>query len=172
MKFSLHSTLFQLVVSFIFLLIGVSSAASSCIIPGTENTCDELLSSLPWQFNIEKEEGDAVHISFLSLEEVQQSGVRLKISLNVKNFESQEIASKTFSSVCKEADPDMGLTYAWDLVMVQGMRYYHLHADCILAEQHFHSISQALMRIIGKDDKAQQKSLLCRCGGGCRKYEE
>jgi hypothetical protein len=78
---------------------------------------------------------------------------------------------RAFTRMHQKTDPDMGLSYGWDMVTIRGKRLYHLHADCTLAESYFLSMGQALERLIGPADRHTSQVLFCRCGGGCKLSE-
>ena len=164
--------LFQVTVLLLFLLLCVSPVKASCIIPGTTSTCSELVGDLPWRFDVAADKGETVRITYVSPDGTNQKGVRLKMWLEVSKYESPETAARKFSLISKKAHPDMGLSYAWDFVVAKGERIYHLHADCTLAEQHFNSMSQALKGIIHPAGKPAPSGLFCRCGGGCRMFDQ
>ena len=143
-------------------------ATITCTIPGTIVSCDKLVSNLPWQFSIEEKAGGIGQILYLSPKGIPLPGMHLKISLGVSNYSSQDAATKAFSQTCKNADPDIGISYGWDLVMIRKNRIFHLHADCTLAEQYFESMVQTLAEIVEPSGKFTSPLLLCRCGGGCK----
>ena len=142
---------------------------TACIIPGTEAVCHKLVSELPWPFTIHVKEEKLIRINYLSSKEIQQSENKyLKMFLDINDYENQKEVAERFAQIHQEADPDMGLSYGWDLVTILGKRLYHLHADCTLAEHHFNSMVKTLEQIIDRPDNPPPPTLLCRCGGGCK----
>lgn len=146
-------------------------ATTSCSIPGTATPCYRLVSELPWQFSIEEEGKENRRIFFKHLKGKRQAGIPLKISLDVNNFSDQKSAEASFSKINMGANPDTGISYGWDLVLLREKRLFHLHADCTLAEQHFESLVHALTKITSTPDNHTPHALLCRCGGGCKPFE-
>lgn len=67
-----------------------------------------------------------------------------------------------------EADPDVGLSYAWDLVTAADDQLVHLHADCTFSEKSFLELARAVLRTATAQSVVYPKSFWCRCGGGCR----
>lgn len=148
---------------------------ASCIIPGTDSSCSELVSILPWQFQMKQEGQDVFRLLYTSEEGTQQRNLRLKITLDVDSYSSSETTTEEFSQILKNADPDTGLSYGWDLVITRERNLYRLHADCTLAEQHFKTITRTLERIVDlANDPAGNNTPLsfsCRCGSGCNLHE-
>jgi hypothetical protein len=66
------------------------------------------------------------------------------------------------------ADPDIGLSYAWDYVVADSDSVVHLHAACTFSEKRFQKVAQALARRLVGADTGPPASFWCRCGGGCR----
>ncbi|MCF8056688.1 MAG: hypothetical protein K9K37_08620 [Desulfocapsa sp.] len=143
-------------------------ASASCTIPGTERSCEELVSELPWPFIIHVKETKPIRITYLNSQEKQQSNLYLKMFLEISDHENRDAAAEDFSRIHQKADPDMGLSYGWDLVTIRDKQIYHLHADCTLSEPYFNSMVESLERIIGPSNKYHYQALLCRCGGGCK----
>jgi len=144
-------------------------AAADCTIPGTERSCGELVSNLPWLFNIHVKEEKPVRITYLSSQGTQESDMHLKMFLETSDHGDRDAAAEALTQMHQKADPDMGLSYGWDMVTIRGKRLYRLHADCTLAESYFHSMGQTLVRLIGAPDRHTPQALFCRCGGGCKK---
>jgi len=152
------------------LLLGSSLgfAENQCTVPGTEIGCSVLVSNLPWKFNITTmDDGDKRFIVFQSQEKAGQSGVYLKISLDVDSYKSEVAATTAYAGIYDKSDPDMGLSYSWDFVTVRGIHLFRLHADCVLAEQHFRSIVETFMDVVRPSVSQVGASFFCRCGGGC-----
>lgn len=152
----------------LFLSLLPEPAIASCSIPGSEVSCGELVSELPWLFIIHVKESQPIRITYMSLQGNQQSNPNLNMFLEINDHENREAAAKTFSQMRQQADPDMGLSYAWDQVLIRDKQIYHLHADCTLAEQYFTSMGKALERIIKPSGEHLPQSFFCRCGGGCK----
>ncbi len=167
MKSTLYKLFFSL--SLLFQIPGFASAV--CIIPSTDTTCHELVSELPWLFNIHVKEEQPIRITYLSSHSMQQPNMYLKIFLDISEYPNRQETAIGFSQTCQKADPDMGLSYGWDLLLIRKNRIYHLHADCTLAEQHFNSLAQSLQQIIGPPDTQNSQTLSCRCGGGCKQSQ-
>jgi hypothetical protein len=143
-----------------------------CLIPGTGATCLSLVNDLPWKFDLDsKKKGELSNIIYTSYEKVGKQAAILQLRLEVIAFASKKKAGEEFRDRYSIADPDMGLSYAWDFIAVQNMYLYHLHADCILAESNFISATDALTEILAATDLFQNNNdsaFFCRCGGPCR----
>ena len=167
-RFPLPTHFFQLCFSLVFFVFFPVSVNASCLIPGTHSSCGELVSELPWAFRIEQKDGSNRRIFFESRGNTAQGGIHLKMFLDTSIYNARK-ATAAFSQVSNKADPDMGLTYAWDFITIQENRLYHLHADCSLSESNFMLMARTLERILGFSNNHKLPSLLCRCGGGCKK---
>lgn len=152
--------------------VSLAGAEPKCMIPGSSSPCINLVSGLPWQFTVVERSEQNHRILFKSEKPVNQSGLYLKMSLDIVDYDNHEAAVETFFQTCRKADPDMGISYAWDLVTVRDKRLFHLHAACTLAERHFESLVKSLEQVVPATDQSSSLTLLCRCGGGCRQVED
>jgi len=170
-RFPLSKRFFKLLFLSVFFLLFSVFANASCVIPGTESSCGELISELPWSFSIEQKEGANRRIFFESQGGTGKGGVHLKMILDISTYRSKKATIDSFVQVLNKADPDMGLTYGWDFIIIQETRLYHLHADCSLSESNFMVMVRVLERILGLSSNHKPPALLCRCGGGCKDSE-
>ena len=132
---------------------------------------ETIIQDLPWEFSVSTEQSDAGETTqtlFVSNKPIQNSpagNVFLRASLTTRIFDTSTVAAEAFAEQVHGADPDTGLTYAWDLVLLDDTRIHHLHADCLFSEEAFDTMSANLYRVISGDTP---RALRCRCGGGCR----
>lgn len=130
-----------------------------------------VVQGLPWLFTKASEildSGGSTRTTYISTEPIEGSGatsVFLEAFLSTTSFDNSAMAIESFSEQVYHAHPDTGLTYAWDLVLLDGARLYHLHADCLFSEEVFDTMSANLYRIVNTDEVL---ALRCRCGGGCQ----
>ena len=61
------------------------------------------------------------------------------------------------------ADPDIGLSYAWDRLLLSGAVVYRLHAGCLWSEENFRRLAGRLEAVVWPHQR-----VACRCGGSCR----
>ncbi len=131
---------------------------------------ETMTQGLPWDFSVSTEHLNAEHttrVLFVSNEPIESSGtgaVFLRASLETRTFDRPAHASETFSKRALDAHPDTGLTYAWDLLVLDGNQLHHLHAPCIFSEESFDIMSANLLEMISPTSGSV---LRCRCGGGC-----
>lgn len=96
----------------------------------------------------------------------------LRVELLVAAYPDDAQAAAALEDKRAQAHPDMGLSYAWDYLLAQGARLYHLHAGCELSEANFDRMA-ANLRIALKDAADPLLGALrCRCGGGCAAAED
>jgi hypothetical protein len=95
----------------------------------------------------------------------------LRFDLTVYEYETPKAALNIFQSLFASSDVDMGLTYAWDYVLLQDSGVYWLHAACLYSENNWNTIRTLLEQAVCGKEKT--KDLLnrfeCRCGLGCKK---
>lgn len=149
------------------LLVSHCLSFASCIIPGTDSYCDKIVTKLPWQFTIIKNQNNSIKILYKSLKKTQQAQIFLKITLEIKEFDTMESARKNLIELSSKVDPDMGISYAWDLVAGKEKLLYHLHADCSLSQKNFELLIHNFNQILYPVASSQPSALFCRCGGGC-----
>lgn len=174
-----------------YLLVALGLFQANCIaaelIPGTDVPVDAIISGLPWEFfvsGMRKEQeartsvleaprpvGEFVH-NIESSKPCARSGSQgdrtcLRANLTSRSFSDPARARQRYLEMLDSADPDTGLTYAWDLVILNGRHLYRLHAGCLFSEDSFESMSSRLATaVIGQDGSAARR-FVCRCGGGC-----
>lgn len=131
---------------------------------------ESIVHDLGWRFVVTTEEADAsrtVRHEYVSVEPVDDTPTErtfLRASLTATSFPTAEHALATFTELAASADPDIGLSYAWDYVVLDGPRIFHLHAGCLFSDDAFAVMTVNLDRwsAAGPD-----RALLCRCGAGC-----
>lgn len=131
---------------------------------------ETITQGLPWKFSVSTEQTETDNTTrtlFVSEEPVEDSGgktVSLSAFLETQTFDRPEQAAGVFAKQADNAHPDTGLTYAWDLLVLDGAHLHHLHAPCLFSEESFNTMSANLRKMISP---ASRQTLRCRCGGGC-----
>lgn len=89
-----------------------------------------------------------------------------RASLRVESRSGAEQAAAEIRRRLADADPDTGISYAWDFLTSAENRVLHLHAECTLPPDSFH---QLMNRLTARTEAAANPgpSISCRCGGGC-----
>jgi hypothetical protein len=140
-----------------------------------EDAVLELFAGLPERFVLEESSetsplaavGEPITFRVRSLGPVaggEAGSVYARATVSVRAMVNAEAAKAEVKRRLAEADPDIGLTYAWDLVTSRDRSVVHLHADCTLSESIFRQVAARLQA----DTEAEEESFSCRCGGGCR----
>lgn len=138
-----------------------------------------IVSGLPWAFDQlpqEKDDrGDSKENSsqyyFVSKEPpgiTTGGSTRIKVELSVIDYATPESAAENFLLIREKADPDMGLSYAWDYLLRQERAIYHLHTGCIVSEANFDIMLGNLTAAVSREGEGEPQALRCRCGGGCQ----
>ena len=138
-----------------------------------------IVSGLPWEFDqlpvtMNNGEEAAVRSSryeFVSKEplgKTQEGSTRIKVELSVTDYATPELAEENFLLIRERADPDMGLSYAWDYLLRQERAIYHLHTGCIVSEANFDIMLGNLTAAVSREGEGEPQALRCRCGGGCQ----
>ncbi len=131
---------------------------------------ETITQGLPWKFSVSTEQSNAAETTrtlFVSSEPLENSGgktIFLRASLETRKFDQSAQAAEVFAEQAHDAHPDMGLTYAWDLLVLDGTQLHRLHAPCLFSEESFDTMSANLLEMISP---ATSQVLRCRCGGGC-----
>jgi hypothetical protein len=153
-------------------------------IEGTEVPAIALTRDLPWDFEVvaveqvtdgpvstaaELVRGERIRLR--SREPVTRAAagpLYLRVELTSLRFADPSEASMALDDLLARADPDTGLSYAWDVALAAGCRLHLLHAPCTLAEQHVATMAAALEQAVVVDPEHRPRVAWCRCGGGCR----
>ncbi len=77
-------------------------------------------------------------------------------------------AEAAFEELLAGADPNIGLSYAWDKLLLSGTLIYRLHAGCIFSEANFRRRAERLEGAVRRRTGSDLRVVACRCGGGCR----
>ena len=102
------------------------------------------------------------------LGKTQEGSTRIKVELSVTDYGTPELAEENFLLIREAADPDMGLSYAWDYLLRQERAIYHLHTGCIVSEANFDIMVSNLTAAVSREGEGDAHVLRCRCGGGCQ----
>lgn len=140
-----------------------------------------VVNELPWKFKlsstvIDDEQQNAAstrydYVSIEPLKKTSQGNVYLKVDLAVMEYNTAELASEELMGIKEKAHPDMGLSYAWDYLLLQGRSLYHLHTGCVVSEDNFDIMVSNLRKVVLQQGNDKAQALRCRCGGGCRVAE-
>ncbi len=162
------------ILAIIGLVVTVTARAEEPI-PGTGALADTIVTDLPWAFTLTREDSavggsGAVTFRYESVStDMGSGGIRLRAILSARRFADPETARRTFVEIQASAHPDMGLSYAWDFVILRQPYLYRLHAGCVFSSKAFEKMAVRLKAAIGSADGAPTPVLFCRCGGGCVK---
>ncbi len=159
-------------------------AAAAQPIFGNDLEAAELVAGLPWAFEVaveapaEAEDGSgsaAVKVTryrFKSTEPYSETAagkVYLRLQLTTSEHGDVAAAEAAFDELLASADPDTGLSYAWDDLLLSGAVLYHLHAPCLFSEENFQRLVSRLEAAVQRQGQARSpRAFACRCGGGCR----
>lgn len=138
-----------------------------------------IVSGLPWEFDQsaammnggEEQAGRSSRYDFVSKEPLSKTpggNISLKVELRITVYDTPDLAAETFSLIREKADPDMGLSYAWDYLLRRDKAIYHLHTGCIVSEGYFDIMVSNLRGAVYREGGDEPQALRCRCGGGCR----
>jgi hypothetical protein len=105
--------------------------------------------------------------SLRPLEETDSGALYAKLSLAAWEVGDADAAKAEVKRRLAAADPDTGLTYAWDFFTSRDDSVIHLHADCTVSEDLFLLVSTRLRKEKRVDGLHAEESFSCRCGGGC-----
>lgn len=169
-----------------FCCIGVPALAGDCTSgEGPEKSwgvdVGTVIYGLPWKLGCSitpvtnRKEGVAAAIRYglVSVGPVQDVApqMRLRADLTVTRYTGARAAAAAWSEIRETADPDTGLSYAWDYLELQAEIIYQLHAGCVISEDGFDLMVDNLQKQLTTAQGEVRQALRCRCGGGCRAYD-
>lgn len=151
------------------LILSLAGAGATTELRWNEQEALALFESLSVRFVVEHGEatvgGAAFHLRSVEPIERGESGpVFLRATLTLSGEPSELSAWAEVSKRLDEADPDIGLSYSWDLVTAVGAHVVHLQADCTFSEESFLTVARALAERL----PGVRRSFWCECGAGCR----
>jgi len=106
-----------------------------------------------------------------SVTRTENGGVPLRLEITISDFPASRCAATTLETTLAAASPDTGLSYAWDLLLLEGPRLVRLHAECTWSEEWFGTLARELELRLEKGGRKVARKVLCRCGGGCEAME-
>ncbi len=155
---------------------GLAADAAAETIAGTDLEAAELVAELPWAFEVVVEpatEEAAVRTtryrfrSTASIRKTAAGDVYLRAELTALEHADAGSAEAAFEELLAGADPDTGLSYAWDQLLRSGALIYRLHAGCTFSEETFRRLAERLEEAV-RCTGADLRVVACRCGGGCQ----
>jgi hypothetical protein len=159
----------------LFLLTAASSSAAAVDLAEPTRVL-ELFSDLPQEFVVvgAEEEDNARSWELRSADPAGRSSmgpIYLRASLKVSQWPDAAAAAGEVERLLTTADPDMGLSYAWDAVVAHQASVVHLWAACTLPEVSFETVEEALTTELRAGGTEPGPSFRCRCGARCRASE-
>jgi hypothetical protein len=128
----------------------------------------------PWKYDVKVEQSSAAGVrstghAFRSREPLP-SKERLKTFLSfhvrIDEHASPDAAARAFAKLAASADPNTGLSYAWDVVLLDGARVVHLAVPCLYSGANVDAMAKNLERVV-LEGRAPAGKLRCACGLGC-----
>ncbi len=117
--------------------LGFAAGAAAEIVAGTDLEAAKLVADLPWAFEVTVEpatEDAAIRItryrfkSTAPIEKTAAGVVFLQADLTALEHADASSAEAAFDELLAGADPNIGLSYAWDKLLLSGALIYRLHA--------------------------------------------
>ncbi len=125
---------------------------------------EAMTTDLGWKFShVERAETSKTVHSFKSTKPVAKR-TWLRFHVTVRDFETQPQATAAFQTLVRRADPNQGLSYAWDTVLLADKQVVHLAAPCLFSRKNYGRLAANLRGVVGA--KAT-RSIHCHCGSGC-----
>lgn len=140
-----------------------------------------VVNELSWKFNVTSEEIEraeqegsserkTLRLDFVSKEPIKNTpngNLYLRADLTVTEYSGKDAALNEWAAMIAKAHPDMGLSYAWDHLILNGQKIYHLHAACTFSEENMDVMTFNLRSIVVPDQHNVAPTIHCRCGSGC-----
>lgn len=145
----------------------------------------DLMSSLPVKFLVTEHNltgaelelqpmtrgaGSITRYKYVSQSPIQETtGGRIFLKAEMLHIQYKDVqkASAAMLETKIRAHPDMGLSYAWDYLLLNKDSIYHLHASCLFSKDWFEQMTSALNKHLSSSGEVPAMSIFCRCGGGC-----
>ncbi len=156
---------------------GLAAGAAAETIAGTNLEAAELVADLPWAFDVTVEPSTEEatvrttryrYKSIAPIERTSAGNTYLRIELTAREHGDARSAEGAFDELLAGADPRIGLSYAWDQLLLSGALVYRLHAGCIFSEENYQRMAEQLETAVRRRTGADLRVVDCRCGGGCR----
>lgn len=152
-------------------LLFFGAGSLGAILPEEADVLD-LFAGLPEKFVVDgTEEVGGSRVFRLRSAEPSGSGsagpVYLRSSLTISGPIAAGGAQAELERRLSAANPDVGLSYAWDLVTIGDSQIIHLHAECTFSERSFVELARAVLQAAAHGS-SPSSSFWCRCGSGCR----
>ncbi len=100
--------------------------------------------------------------------DVRQSKNVSSLTVKVLEYKDQNTAIGAKNNVRAAANPNTGINYEWNYLLVQDNRMYWLNAGCSVSQKKWSGLVSSFKNDIGARGNRVSSSLSCRCGGGCR----
>jgi len=125
---------------------------------------DAMTADLAWKFSHTErtEETKTVH-SFKTKKPVSDR-TYLRFYVTLTDFETRDAATAAFQALVKKADPNTGLSYAWDTVLLGDKQLVHLAAPCLFSRKNYRILEKNLNAVLKNETS---RSIRCDCGLGC-----
>jgi hypothetical protein len=92
----------------------------------------------------------------------------LKFQLTRHEFDTPQAARKALHAVLENADPQMGISYAWDLLTTDGSTLWHLWASCMWSKPNQRKlVANVIREAMGGRKPSPGQIVECTCGGKC-----
>ncbi len=153
------------------------SPSAGELIPGTEIPLGVIVAGAAWEFDIGRCEGAAASdgdeeatqclVSSRPYKFTASGDLFLRARLVTRRFATPAEAATHYRDIVSAAHPDMGLTYAWDLVVARGEYLYRLHAACAFSGDTYRAMADRFKLAVREGGRVPF-ILRCRCGGGCK----
>ncbi len=157
---------------------GLAAGVAAETIAGTDLETADLVADLPWSFEVtvEPATGDDSPLqvtryrfkSTAPIERTAAGAVYLRAELTALEHANAGSAEAAFEELLAGADPDTGLSYAWDQLLLSGALVFRRHAGCTFSEESFRRVAERLEGAVQRLTEADLRVAACRCGGGCR----
>lgn len=90
----------------------------------------------------------------------------LEFYVRIARYPDRASAKAAFDALLAGADPNTGLSYAWDWVALGGAQVIHVWAPCRFSRKNAHHIFASAKRALFPGPRPDD-AFHCDCGGGC-----
>ncbi len=93
--------------------------------------------------------------------------VKPRLTVRVIKYRDERTARSAHDRLRASANPDTGINYEWNYLVVKGNWMYWLNAGCAYSRNSWDGLVSGFKSDVGITGDVSGATLRCRCGGGC-----
>jgi len=102
-------------------------------------------------------------------DQYKRANTNLNLTFRMLTYADEQTLQRSAESIYNSANPDTGLSYAWDHLITKGTKLYWLHAPCTYSEKVWDKLVLEFENAVSEDKLQLTSKFTCACGLPCRK---